>query len=57
MTARIAPGMKIRLFADLGFFPEGTEGTMKEVRDHDERIWTRSWRGRTKLGGGGFAAC
>mgnify|MGYP003577324004 CR=1 FL=1 len=35
----IAAGMKIRLLADLGFIPEGTEGTVKEVRAHDHEIW------------------
>jgi hypothetical protein len=35
----IAAGVKIRLLADLDFFSEGTEGTVKEVRAHDERIW------------------
>ena len=35
----IAAGMKIRLLADLGLFPEGTEGTVKEVRAHDQEIW------------------
>jgi len=35
----IATGMKIRLLADLDVFPEGTEGTVQEVRAHDDEIW------------------
>jgi hypothetical protein len=34
----IAAGVKIRLLADLDYFPEGTEGTVKEVRP-DAAIW------------------
>jgi len=35
----IAAGMKIRLLADLDLFPEGIEGTVKEVRAQDDEIW------------------
>jgi hypothetical protein len=35
----IAVGVKIRLLADFEYFPEGTEGTVKEVRADDEAIW------------------
>jgi hypothetical protein len=35
----ITVGMKVRLLADLCLFPEGTEGTVKEVRAHDDEIW------------------
>jgi hypothetical protein len=35
----IAAGVKIRLLADLEPFLEGTEGTVKEVRAHDDEIW------------------
>ena len=35
----IAAGVKVRLLADLDLFPEGTEGTVKEVRAHDDEIW------------------
>jgi hypothetical protein len=35
----IAVGVKIRLLADLEYFPEGTEGTVKEVRAADDEIW------------------
>ena len=34
----IAAGMKVRLLADLDYFPEGTEGTVKEVRP-DDALW------------------
>jgi hypothetical protein len=35
----ISTGIKIRLMADLDYFLEGTEGTIKEVRMHDDEIW------------------
>jgi hypothetical protein len=35
----IAVGIKIRLLADLGYFPKGTEGTAKEVHADDDEIW------------------
>jgi hypothetical protein len=35
----IAAGVKIRLLADLDYFPEGTEGTVQAVRGEDDAIW------------------
>jgi hypothetical protein len=35
----IAAGMKVRLLADLDCFPEGTEGTINEVRADGGEIW------------------
>jgi hypothetical protein len=36
---RIVSGLKVRLLADLGFFLEGTQGVVQQVRRDDTSLW------------------